>query len=610
MAEPLVAHTLPNGQTIMVPARLAPGGGAWGAGDPMDAAARMQSLQPTPQEQSIAGMRSALSPQAPPAPPEHTSAPSRMQELGALGGRPSAPSPTNLVRMGGGVQQPEPQQDSADAMNPLVRRVFNEGRSGGGGPRTPGGMQVATRKVEIEPGREMLPELKWQMGIEKRPDELREVDPNAAQPTWGDAEPIMRDKLTPLERGAKTVGDATVAQAEQQMDATRVRNIAQKNALVAQSEALDQQLTNIGNKRDRIAELQATADKRAEEARSFEPRSREQVWKQKAAPAQILAILGAALGQYGAILGRSNNAAMEMMNKVLDSAVEDDRAKYERLSRTGVQAKNDLSDAMRVYGDLDLATLDNKQRKLSSILGIIDAQAANRALDQSQQQVLAAIRQQAADQYYAGKQQLFDKLNGHVTKETVDYKNVPASGGGGGDYDTLQKLERTARAQKALDTISGQDKKSKGSPAERAQLNETEAGLVPLQKMLERYKGSDEIPGIADHNIVSRGVRGALDTVMGHGSGSRALDSEEARANRMVFQQAADAYRKRITGAGASEKELARLEEAFAGARTKADVEAIIQITEDQIAAHRRLLETQRSSMEESGVAPGAQAVE
>lgn len=630
----LVPHTLPDGRTVMVPDYLAPQAlalpnaqapsgpderlalntaptdpGKWGTGIP--------SLPAPTQAEKAADFRSQLLAQQPeaPGPADHGSAskdPGWMPSGKGVKAAPKTPGvdPASLATRRPQAQQSEGGGQGGADMDPLVRRVFNEG-GGGGGPRRDPGLVVGSIKQEREPGKELLPEYKWELGLEKRPDLGRELDPDAEQPTWGNADPITRERKTGLERGADTVQAMAEKDFASQEIARQEHANAVKFALAQQSEGLDNQLNVIADRRNRIATLQATADKRQEEANSMEPRTREQVWSSKGGLAQVAGYLAMAIGGYAQGLGvnGAHNPGLEMINKMLDSAVDDERYKSERRQKVGLKAQNDYERAMALYGDPEMAALDTKNRKLASVIAMTDQMANDRALDATAKQRAAAYGQQARQQFYAGKQQIFDMGADKLNKEEINYKPGTPTGGGG-DRDTLARLERAARAKKAEDTITGADSKPKANPTEQAALNEEEADMLPLKELLGKYRNSDSIPGVGGRNVASRGVRGALNFVAGEGAGSRALDSDEERANRIVLDRTRLAYRHKVTGAGGSDAEAERIDEAFAAARTKHDLQVAADMADKVLAERRRLSaggtptstqRHQRAASEESG---------
>lgn len=84
-------------------------------------------------------------------------------------------------------------------------------------------------------------------------------------------------------------------------------------------------------------------------------------------------------------------------------------------------------------------------------------------------------------------------------------------------------------------------------------------------------------------------MRAGLDWVGGEGAGTGALDSDEERANRIIVERAALAYRHAVTGAGGSNTELAGIDRAFAGARTYHDLQEAVRLAETTLAEKRRL---------------------
>jgi len=458
----LVPHVLPNGQTVMVPDYLVPKGTGALA---MPEAPKPQGPDERLAQNGPAPILSQLSPDF-----------ARVQQFSES--KPDAPSPlsqtvvppsedaeqrrrrtdaeraTAAARETMGKKDPKnlkpvPKPDPRRESNVIAETAADlyKPKGGGGAPAKadPANLQpvVAEIKQERTPGMRLLPEQEWRLGLSDRPKELYEVDPDAQQPTWGDEEPIMREKLTPLEKGAKAAGEGALTEFQRQEQQRHEWDIAQRQTLAEQSSLVDQQLTTIAQRRDKIAKLQESADKRMQEAESFEPRTREQVWQEKGPIAQIMGLI--AIGMGGAQMGLSGsgkNFGWDMVNKVLDDAVEGDRYKAERRRKIGLDAKSDYEKALALYGDVDMAALEAKNRKLASTMTIIQLQLQSKGLDETSrmrgQQILAT----AQEQYFAGKQQLLDQITGKVTKEEATLKPYgevmqkatpkPTGGGGGG----------------------------------------------------------------------------------------------------------------------------------------------------------------------------------
>lgn len=601
----LVPHVLPNGQTIMVPGYLAPqqalalpnvvppsagpdrrvaGGVMQGWGD------EIPTLPEPTEQERIASMRAKLMPPQPAAPTsnEHaTTAPkNREEELSRIGsGKPSKPAgvdPSSVV-IGKPKSEQAEQSEGGGGLNPLVQAAMTYS-PGGGGPRRSPGLEVGSIKEERQPGVELLPEQKWRMGLEARPKELYEIDPTVPQSTIGTADPVMREKLTGIEKGAAAAAETERKAYELQVDQDHKQSVAEREMLAEQSNLIDEQLGAIAERRTKIAKLQETAEQRAQEAASMQPRTREQVWGSKGNVARGLAILSAVLGGLA-----GNNNGWNMIDKSINEAVDDDRYEAERRAKLGLAAKNDYEHALTLYGDPQMAALDAKNRKLANMAAMAKSQAADPGLDPMAKERAVSVYNTAYNNRLEGVRKLAEGIEGKVLTQEVNYKQAPATGGGGGGNDPLARLKRGAEATKYLNTINGEDEKPKANPTEQAALNQEEADMAPLKDMLQRYKGADTIPGVQPKGAIKRGARGLLDWAGGDGTAAAALDSDEERANRITVARAALAFRHKMTGAGGSATELAGIDEAFAGARTRADLERAVRIADQAIAERRRL---------------------
>ena len=553
MAGGLVPHQLPDGRVIQVPDYLVPqgmrlpdatapvevsapdlrvagpGGGPmaqWGNEIPT-----FEATAPVGQIDQVANIRNALSPKGP---TEHATKqePSKFKTLG-LGKSPASnkADPASLDIPGRAPAQQTPSGGGPE-MDPLLRRVFNEG--GRGGPARPAGLQASQVVEERQPGKEMLPELKWRYGLEERPDFGQELDPTAEQPTWGDGAPITRARKTGLERGADQAGAAgqQVFQREELM--RQQQAVAQKDALLQQSEALDGHLQAIAEKRSQVAQLQALAEQRAQDAASVEPRTRAQIWADKGQFAQGLGILGMVFSAAAQGLRGGPNAATEILNKWIGDAVEDDRYRYERAEKLGINAKNDFQRAMAAYGDLDLATLDVRQRKTASTLALAQQMLADKALDDTAKQRGAVMVQQLQEQYLQQAQALQDMVADKVLKQQVTLKPV-ATGGGGPVYDTLQRIERTARAKKGMDTITGaDDRKDPTHEIQGEKLDQISAALNTLDAADTITRELNTLGNDSDWDDPASGPIDRAAEVLGTGTKSRQSRQSLARATQKL----------------------------------------------------------------------------
>lgn len=491
MAGELVPHVLPDGRTLMVPSYLAklqtgmqpyaPFSGGFGpkvTQAPGDAASDFVSVVPDGQ-----------TPAPPAAPAPAVSLPTRSDDL-AQQRQATLPQstidPSKLVNVSKPTGPRPAQQQAPGAPGSISDSVKEVGSeiANRRGPARPGGLQVSSVKQEVQPGVDLLPEQRWRYGLEKRPDLGQEVDPNAEQPTWGNADPVMRARKTVVERGAEKSAEQAKGNFEQQEQFRIEQSNAQKAALAEQSQMLDQQLGTIADRRARVASLQQAASDRAQEANSIEPRTRAEVWGSKGNTGRAMAVLAAVLGGFA-----GNHEGWDMVDKSVQDAVDDDRSKWERAQRAGVSANNDFERAMRLYGDPEMASIDVRNRKLANTLAMTQQQLSDRSLDATAKMRGQQLYQQTYDQYLQGVQQVHNLANGKVLKEEVTQTQRAATGGSGVPTK-LAMLKGMAEATEAEDKILHRPKAGEGPK-----------GAVILPDGSTAYAANDQEAGKAQSTI-------------------------------------------------------------------------------------------------------------
>lgn len=343
------------------------------------------------------------------------------------------------------VPRPDPRRESS-VIADTAAELYGQKPAGGGAakPTDPQNLRpvVAEIKQERVPGQRLLDEQAWRYGFAERPNFPDEIDPDAEQPTWGTEEPIRRPYLTPLERGAKQAGEGARAEFERSEQARQEMAVVQRAALAEQSAAIDSQLATIAERRKKLASLQSLADDRMESAKSMEPRTRAEIWGSQGNVGRGVAILAAVLGGAAQGLRGGPNSAWDMIENWVNETVEDDRYQYERAMQLGQSAKRDWVEAVQLYGDVESAALESKNRKLANVMAMAQQQMTDQQLDATQKERGAAIMAMAEEAYLANKQLLMDSVAGKVTKEEATlrpYGEVlqkatpkPTGGGGGG----------------------------------------------------------------------------------------------------------------------------------------------------------------------------------
>jgi hypothetical protein len=318
---------------------------------------------------------------------------------------------------------------------------------------------------------------------------------------------------------------------ELQVDQAHKQSIAERQILAQQSELMDQQLATISQRRERVAKLQETAEQRAQEASSMEPRTREQVWGSKGEVARGMAILSAVLGGLA-----GNNDGWKMIDKSINEAVDDDRAKWERRQKLGMSAKGELDHAMAVYGDLELATLDTKNRKLMSAMAMTKSMAADPGLDPMAKQRAQAVGAQMYDKYLENARVLAEGIQGRAVSQEVNYKQAPATGGGGGGNDPLKMLQRGAQATDYVNKIEGKGANAPTRSIEGDKLNDVNAAMESLDAA-DAVERDVKALGF-DSSDIDDPLSGPLDKAAGvlgtGGDGRRRRQSLDANTKRLA----------------------------------------------------------------------------
>lgn len=337
------------------------------------------------------------------------------------------------------IPPPDPRKPSS-VMADTAKTLYGEKPKGGGGPgfdRT----QLVAGEAEIErtPGKDLIPEIRERLFGEAPQDLGQELDPNAVQPTIGTEDPVTRPRLSNLNKSI-IEGRKHAARAEEaKITAERGHELGILSRLEGEAEAFDERLADIADRRVRLANLKSAADKSAEEARAFEPRSHEQVWQSKGALARVSGVIAMALGGYVQGLKGGRNAGADMINKIVDDAVDDDREKAGRKDRQAAGKQNDYERAFALYGDPEAAALQTKINKLASVQGMLDQRAKIKGLDQATAGRVAAAQDAVEWEKLNAQQKLYETLTGVVTKEKVKMepagvvaKRAGMGGGGGG----------------------------------------------------------------------------------------------------------------------------------------------------------------------------------
>lgn len=470
-------------------------------------------------------------------------------------------------------------------------------RGGGGRVIQPKGLETSQVTQKRQPGEPMIDELQEYLGLKERPDRgvTRTLKPGSSTIGEGDdQEWIETPNRSPLEQLSDKAAERGKLEEERRIAAEREAINNRMRGLEEEGRALDANLSTLSERRTRIDTLRKAAEQSANEAKAFNPRTHEQVWQSKGAVGRMMGALAMTLGGYVQGLGRTGgrNPGADMVNKVIDDTVEDERDKAERGRRTSRDKQSDYERALALYGDPEAAMLHSKLRKINSVQGMLDERAKLKGLDAATQERITGAQEAYRLAALNAANDLQNRVNGIVLSEDVTMtkpKPIYVGGGGGGAPAVTARQKAEADAAQQYDTIHG--KPPTPNPTEAAAINKAEGNLKPFNDMLSNYKDSDKIPGAADFNIISKGGRWIVDKVVGEGTASGVLDSAEERNNRGIIGDFVADTLNQLSGSGVSNDEREITRQRLLQARTKADLVNARNHAMAKIAERRRLNE-------------------
>lgn len=127
-----------------------------------------------------------------------------------------------------------------------------------------------------------------------------------------------------------------------------------------------------------------------------------------------------------------------------------------------------------------------------------------------------------------------------------------------------------------------------GEAVEKAGLNEVDASLANVDKVLKENLGKSEIPGIGPENFLTRGYKATADAIGGTGTGAKHIYNPKERANQQTLEFVKADLRHALTGAGMSDTERASLDNMITSASNYSDIANTVRILRNKSAAHRQ----------------------
>ena len=349
---------------------------------------------------------------------------------------------------------------------------------------------------------------------------------------------------------------------QQMADAERLAQTGRTRAAV-----LEQQNYVAEDRRLREAEAARIAREESaiEEARQAEQRASEYVvnprrfWSNMGGWEKALAVLASGIG--GALAVRDpqgRNRFAEALDRVIADDVAAQREELAALERDA-RAKGDYARAVQLANDRarlsDAALFEHRLRSLSAYAQRIAAETQDPIIAARARMADLEIQEKLVELLIASDQQ-------QRGTETRVYKNVPARAVRTDGLPTYSPKEIDSQARDYAKTLE-----SRG-------IVEAAAALDDVEQMLLRYDPDESIPGLGP---IKESV-------------PRWLLTEEGKLNRQRVSRLMDAYRVAVTGAGASNEEIKRIEDSFRGAKTPAELRQAVRLSRDILNKRQRTL--------------------
>ena len=327
------------------------------------------------------------------------------------------PAPSDVVMVGGPGGAPPPAESPPAGMSEggkdLVAQAIAEAKRGSG--YSPGGMQLASRKVE---GQKLPAGIL--AGMQREPDYsgARAADV-----------PIMRANLR----------DANMMREEWQRQEAELADYKQRYETEAKPEI--ERRTN---------EAQRAWQEAEKVGKNF---NYDRVWQNKTTWGKILATSMIILSR---IMGAKTGVSFadQAYNAAVRDDIDEQKAVYDAAMNKGKTADNAYARALKFYGTPEQAEADIRIR--SRI--VLQGKVMESALHTQNANIIKATEQWIAGDRAALNVERAKVLQGIAPKVTEEWKMRQASGGGGG---LMRQLEAGAKATGLINLIEGRPKEPK-----------------------------------------------------------------------------------------------------------------------------------------------------
>lgn len=360
---------------------------------------------------------------------------------------------------------------------------------------------------------------------------------------------------------AQAEADAKSAKAGQEADlrATTIADLQQSQA--RQNEIESQRRDEMDRRMARLDQLSKDAA-----AEKIDPNH---FWGDKDTSYKIQSALMQGLSAFAATRSGGPAYAVNMVKDNIERDIAAQTANLKNKRDTIAGETNLLGQMRQEYGDRAAAETATRLAMLGVAKERLEEIGA-RNMPAEQKAQFDKLKASTEKEYMDAAQ----KLDRQTISSSTNVQYAPAGmlGGGGAPVDK----ETEAQAGKY------------GEAVEKAGLNEVDASLANVDKVLKENLGKSEIPGIGPENFLTRGYKATADAVGGTGTGAKHIYNPKERANQQTLEFVKADLRHALTGAGMSDTERASLDNMITSASNYSDIANTVRILRNKSAAHRQ----------------------
>jgi hypothetical protein len=295
---------------------------------------------------------------------------------------------------------------------------------------------------------------------------------------------------------------------------------------------------------------------------------------------QALAIIGGALGGFAQGMNGGRNQVLDAIGARIDKDIAEQTRQIEAAKDKNAGDMNALGQMRAKWGDDRTASLQLKNMMFESMKGHIAAEAQrldNPAVQARSEALIAGIERQQS------------QLDASMQQHKLSAAQAAAAAAVRAAAEQRKQAIEMAFKARELD-IKEAEAVGKGSKANKELNEETRhiADKLNEMKLPQAGQAIDTLESLTGES----GIKGANVTadIKSNLFGERLGLSDDERIGRRAFNQAFDAYKVAVTGAGASEGEIENLRRSFLGANTAAEQRQTVQ---QMRALYNRQIKTQ-----------------